>query len=328
MDDSLRTLAALTGGHLLRRQLLAHGESDRSIRTALASGVLVRLRPGTYAFADADRTLTPEQRHLVLARSVVDRLGPDRVALSHVTACLAHGIDQFGADLRTVHVVRLDGGAGRVEAGVAHHTGALRPEEVVEREGMLVVAPARAVWEAACASSQRGALVLFDSALHRGDLTTPELAETAGRYAAWQGARAANFVRASADAGAETVGESLLRFCCIENRLPRPTTQFVVADHDGVLVARTDLAWELHRHLAEFDGLRKYWRDLRPGEDASAAVVREKNREDRARGQLFGMSRATWNDVLPSASVRTAQRISFDLQQSHRLYAHGRTVIA
>ena len=39
------------------------------------------------------------------------------------------------------------------------------------------------------------------------------------------------------------------------------------------------------------------------GETAGDAVFREKRREDGVRGELLGMSRWTWRDLMPAHSV-------------------------
>lgn len=324
MDQTYRRRAAVLGGYLHRSHILDLGGTDAMIAGAVALGVLRRIRVGTYVFSDAHDRLGPEERHAVLARSVIDKFPQGSVALSHHSAAVAHGLSVHDVDLRTVHLVRLDGGSGRRESGVVHHD--VRPEdhELVPVEGRLTVEPSRAVWEVASLGSPRSALVVMDSALHQGLLSKQDLADPELRFARWPGSRVARLMARLADGGAETAGETLMRFVCWEHRLPRPDTQVVVLTPDGSFVARTDLGWQLYRHVGEFDGLRKYWRDLRPGEDASDVVVREKLREDAIRRLDHGISRATWTEVQPATSMRTAERIAQDLERSRRLYTRAR----
>ena len=49
----------------------------------------------------------------------------------------------WGVRLDRVHVTRLDGGAGRIEADVVHHEGFVADEEVGEVGGMRVLTPQR-----------------------------------------------------------------------------------------------------------------------------------------------------------------------------------------
>lgn len=329
MDDPLlRHVAERNGGYLHREDLLALGETDRSIARAVRDRTLMRIRVGTYAFRAHVETLDPLGRHVLLARATIDKLPTGSVALSHASAAAVHGIELFDIDLSVVHLTRLDGGSGRIESGIQHHTGSPAPEEIVELDGRLVVRPARAAWETACSTSARGALVVLDSTLRRGSMSSDELADTVGRYAAWRGSRRARLMARLADPGAESVGETLLRFLCWQETLPPPETQLEVVDGTGRLLGRGDLGWRLQRHLAEFDGMRKYWRDRRAGEDASDVVVREKTREDAMRAQGWGMTRTIWSDVLTGSSRATGARLRHELEQSHRLYARGRRVIA
>ena len=297
------------------------------IASALATGTLRRIRVGTLVFRDTYDPLTPEAKHLVLAHAVIDKFAPGTVALSHHSAAIAHGLDVYDVDLGVVHLVRLDGGCGRRESGVVHHDVRPPDDDLVTVGGRLVVEPERAVWEVACSGSRRSALVVMDSALHHELLTKQDLSDPDGRFIRWPRSRVARLMGRLADGGAENPGETLYRFLCWENGLPAPETQVVVLGPDGRFIARTDLGWELYCHFGEFDGLRKYWRDLRPGEDASDVVVREKIREDAIRQLDRGMSRATWIEVQPHASMETAIRVRRELEQSRRLYTHARTYL-
>lgn len=328
MDDSLRRLATLLGGYLHRTHILDLGGTDAMIASALATGTLRRIRVGTYVFRDVHDALTPEEKHVVLARSVIDKFAPGSVALSNHSAALAHGLDVYGVDLGVVHLVRLDGGCGRRESGVIHHDVRPDDDQLVQLDGRLVVDPERAVWEVACSGTRQGALVIMDSALHHQLLTKHDLSDPDHRFQRWPRSRVARLMGRLADGGAENPGETLMRYLCWENGLPAPDTQVVILRPDGSFVARTDLGWELYCHFGEFDGLRKYWRDLRRGEDASDVVVREKIREDAIRELGNGMSRATWVEVQPERSADTATRIRRDLERSRRLYTRSRTHIA
>jgi hypothetical protein len=73
--------------------------------------------------------------------------------------------------------------------------------------------------------------------------------------------------------------------------------QFEVRSAAGVLVGRTDFAWEEQRLVGEFDGRVTYGRLLRPGEDAADAVFRGKLREDAGRDEEWGVVRWIWSDL-------------------------------
>lgn len=326
MDERLAARASAQGGYFNRSEALDCGYDDHQIAAAIRAGEWCRVRTGVYAPADTYAALDANGRHLVGARSVVDKLGAT-VALSHSTACAEHGFAQFDADFDNVQLTRLDGHSGRREAGVVHHEGRMPEGDVEERAGRLVVVPRRCVWEASTITTQRGAVVVMDSALNGEAIEPEDLPAAAVAYRSWQGSRSAGIAARLADGGAESPGESLTRFMCYEQHLPRPTLQHLVSDEQGV-VARTDFAWLEYSHVGEFDGQIKYARGLGPEHGASEVVIEEKRREDLVRRQGLGMSRLIWREVLPRRTRFTAAWLWRDLMQSRALYLRNRTSIA
>lgn len=314
-------------GYVTRAQFLSQGYDDRAIRSAVRSGLLRRLRQGTYVYSAEFDQLTPEGQHVVLVRSVADRLGPG-VAVSHQSACAVHGIAMFDIDLSKIHVTRLDGAAGRTEYGIVHHVGQVPDNDaLVEIDGMLVVKPARAMFETSTRCSTESAVVTLDSGLHLALTTTDELIDLGGRMQNWQGARSARYAVALADGRAESPGESRSRLLFRRENLPRPDLQVEVRDGDGRLLGRTDFGWLEYRHLGEFDGRVKYGGIAGDSRTPQQIVLAEKLREDTLRAQLYGMSRWTWSDLGRGRSKDTVARLRADLEQSRRLYVANRTVI-
>jgi hypothetical protein len=111
-----------------------------------------------------------------------------------------------------------------------------------------------------------------------------------------------------ADARIEFLGESRSFFIFWRHVLPAPEPQYLVRDHTGREVARQDFAWPGYGVWLEFDGKEKYLKLLHEGDTTTAAVLREKRREDRSR-ELTGWRciRITWADVMDPA--RTVARI-------------------
>lgn len=234
------------------------------------------------------------------------RLG-GRVALSHVSAAAMHGLALWDVDLSQVHVTRLDGAAGRAEAGVRYHQGGCLASDLVEVDGVPCVSRARAAVEVSLLCSVESAVVTLDSALRR-ECTLEELAARTALMHQWPGARRLNVALRLADGRAESVGESRTRYLCYLYNLPAPELQFEVYDDHGNLAGIADFAWPDHQLLGEFDGRVKYGRLLRPGEEAQDAVFREKRREDRLRELTqWSMVRLTWGDLHSGAA--TAERI-------------------
>src|SRR5688500_2163037 len=88
----LAAIAEANGGYLMRGQLNELGITDDLIRTQLKAGALKRIRHGTYVVNEVWSRLDETQRHVVLSRSVLDKLG-DAVMATHQTACVLHGFD-------------------------------------------------------------------------------------------------------------------------------------------------------------------------------------------------------------------------------------------
>lgn len=300
--DHLRILAE-THGCFTRPEALQAGFDDNAIRRALKARLWTRIRWGVYTFTDLWKEQDEVAGHLTAAQSVARKLAPS-VALSHVSAALDHGLTAWDADLSLVHVTRLDGGAGRTEAGVQHHEGFCTDTDVMEKDGYLIVKPVRAALESAARMSSEAAVAILDSGLHLKRFGATELDENFALMQRWPGALRLQFAVRFADGRAESVGESRARYLCYTHGLPAPELQFHVYDEHGVLAGITDMAWLEHRLLGEFDGKVKYGRLLKPGEDPGDAVFREKRREDTLRRLTdFSMVRLTWADLYRGTEI-------------------------
>lgn len=295
--DPLRVIAEVDG-FFTRQQAMQAGYDAKAIARILKARQWVRVRPGAYTFPDLWEAADPVAQHLHRAHAIARKLG-DRVALSHVSAALEHGLTVWNVDLSLVHVTRLDGGAGRIEAGVVHHEGLTPPEDLVERSGILVMKPARAALETGIMTTAEGALVVLDSLLHSkdSDRTRDELDATFDPMKRWPEARRLVIPVRMADGRAESAGETRGRHLCYTHHLPAPDLQYKVYDEHGTLVGISDYGWPEHRLLGEFDGKVKYGRLLKPGQEPGEVVFEEKKREDLLREiTQFGMVRIIWSD--------------------------------
>lgn len=317
MDDHLLGRAN-DRGFITRPEILGNGYGDRDIRAAIGSKILVRIGAGLYAPAPAYLALPEEGRLAARSRAVFDR-HRGAVVLTHQSAAAIHGVAMWGARLDEVHITRTDRGRSRHEAGVHHHVGSIDSADVVEIDGVLVSSPDRCVWELACEQSPESAVVSADSAMHRALVTPESLHETAGQFRTWRGSRSGRLALSLADGRSESPGESRSRYQFWRHGIPRPELQFRVRDADGLVVARTDFAWELYRHLAEFDGRIKFDGTFRP--EGFESVFDEKRREDRVRAESWGMSRLIWADLDERTITATMARLRADLERSRSLYA-------
>ena len=285
------------------------GLDNRAMAAELKAGRWRRMRRGYYTFPDIWAAASPEERHLMLCRAVLDSLG-DKVALSHGSGCIAHDIDTWQLPLDRVHVTRLDGGAGRIDRDVVHHEGFVARGEVVQVRGMRVLAPARCVLEAGSLVTMESALVLLNSGLHKRACTMQEVGNQFDVMAHWPHMRHLHVPVRMCTGKAESVGESRGLWLFWKEHLPMPELQFKVYA-DGRLVGRTDWAWRASRGLGEFDGKVKYGRALRPDQDPGETVFQEKKREDRLREATGAwMIRLIWSDYdQPSSTAARLRRL-------------------
>lgn len=123
----------------------------------------------------------------------------------------------------------------------------------VRRRGLPVTAPASTWVDLAQDGATTAELVVVGDAMLRAGLATPSaLAERVGTGAA-RGVRAARAALPLLDGRAESPMESWLRVLLVLAGLPAPEVQHVIT-HDGVFVARVDLAWPDARLVVEYDG--------------------------------------------------------------------------
>ncbi|MFG2046900.1 endonuclease domain-containing protein [Micromonospora sp. NPDC048935] len=142
-------------------------------------------------------------------------------------------------------------------AGLRIHHGKFDPGDALDRAGLRVTSPARTCWDLAQWLDVVETVVVLDSMLARRLTDVPTLREYALSRAGRRGWRSLLRAVDLADAGAESPQESRTRVRLVLAGLPRPETQWVVADK-GRFVARLDLAWPQFKVAVEYDGL---WHD-------------------------------------------------------------------
>jgi Transcriptional regulator, AbiEi antitoxin len=328
MKSNLRYVLRSNRGFFSRAEAIDSGETDRTLATARREGLIVRLRRGMYAPADLYNASDDAGKHLLHARAAL-AAQQGSVALTGPSAAALHGFALYQEDLAIVHLLRLDRGCSHHAAKINHHVVTQDIEDDLGiYDGITAISPARAVWEVACRSTLESGVVTADSALHQDPRLREALEELQQRFAYFPGSRRGRLAIKLADPRAESPGESVTRVQFHRYGIPMPDSQYHVIDRHGVLVGISDWYWEEQRHLGEFDGKIKYQRLLRPGETASDCVIREKKREDAMRAELRGMSRFIWSEVMPERARRTMADLAEALDQSHRLYVRGRTIIA
>jgi hypothetical protein len=270
------------------------------LRTLVARSAVVRLRRGSYLRDPMLEALDVHKLKLVAALN--DQVTPSVV--SHVSAAVLWKLPIWGAPLEAVHLTKMRRNAGRRAATLEIHTTPLEPIEIVERAGFRVTSPARTLLDLACSANFEAAVVTVDAALHRGLVTPQQLDAVLATAYRRHGRSKAARVFAFADGRSESVGESRSRVSIHVAGLPAPGLQCEILRPDGTFVGRSDFDWgDL---LGEFDGMSKYARGRRPGEELGDVVLREKLREDELRELGHGMVRWTWPEI---GTTRMTQRL-------------------
>ncbi|HEY0904074.1 MAG TPA: hypothetical protein VGE14_09320 [Marmoricola sp.] len=292
-----------------RREALEHGYSDDDLQHHLRAGLIVRARHGSYTFADVWAGADELAQHRMRAHAVM-RSHHTRLALSHTSAAVEHGLRLFNPDLRRVHVTCLGKPIGRTTKDIVYHEGACSDDELTVVDSVLCVKPVRAGLEAAALTDVRGGLVILDSIIDLDLGTLDDIRVGFERLSGVPYSRKLQITVRLARSGANSMGESLSRHLMWSEHVPEPVLQFEVRDERGKLIGVTDFAWPEYGVLGEFDGMSKYGRLRREGETPGQAVEREKTREDALREETgWLMVRMIWAELFrPGATAAKIRR--------------------
>lgn len=268
---------------MLRRDLLAEGWTDKTIRQMTAQDIWKRARHGAYVDAVAWAACDAQGRHELRARAVLAQARAE-VALSHAAGAAIWDLSMYDQAFDAVDVTRLDGRAGRAEAGVRQHRGLVLPGDITERHGVPVVAATRLALELPTVLDLEHSYCYIGELLHRGDTTIEALQERYAGMRRWPHSLSTEVLLRRVHGECESVAEFRTDYLLWRQHLPTPERQYVVRDPaDGSVVARLDFAWPDLGAYLEFNGKVKYQSLLKPGETTADAVLREKRREELVR---------------------------------------------
>jgi hypothetical protein len=208
-------------------------------------------------------------------------------------------------------VTRGDLHSPRIEAGIHHHAGELRNDDVEQIDGIWVTSPARTAIDTARVTEFEAAVVVTDALLHRGLVDKCTILDRLESMRDWPGTCNAGRVAEFADGRSESVGESRTRVAFELVGLPRPDLQRLITTPDGRIVGRSDFVFDEYWTIGEFDGRVKYGRLLKPGEAPGDVVWREKQREDRIRDLGYEVGRIIWSDLSDRPAIAERFRAAF-----------------
>ncbi|MDN5727121.1 MAG: hypothetical protein L0G99_14505 [Propionibacteriales bacterium] len=284
--------------------LIDDGMSQRDIRGFVDRGELIHLRYGRYSW---DTNLDGERlRHLRLIDATVDELDTQTV-LSHHSAAALHGLPLPYGEIVRVTTIRPGRGGGRVRAHHRQQRIAIPVGDTTTVDGLPVTTLARTAVDLAREHPLGYGQAVVDVAETRGvDATQWE--DMLARSRRRPGMGKARSAVAHRDGRSESPGESRARVLMRECGIPAPRLQYSVFHPSGRLLGRTDFAWPELRLLGEYDGLVKYGRLLKPGQDPGQVVFAEKRREEAICAQGWWFVRLTAADIRSRAAVSAMWR--------------------
>ncbi len=306
LPDVLAALAR-NRGLITRREALAAGLAPGQVDRLVRSGAWVAVRRGVYAERELWESL---DRHRERPRCFDRAASLSMVTphvMSHTSAALELGLDVLLPDPRFTHITRPGVLGSRTRCGVKHHKAVYHPSQVEVVDGRPMLDRARTAVDIAREHGLQHGVVACDSALRAG-VPRARLERAYAPMRNWPGVTAARAAVELADAGAESVGESLARLLVWELGIGRPQTQFGLTD--GHRTVWCDL--RVGRHVFEFDGRVKYLPADRGGVGVlppEEVVWREKQRQDWLAGLGLGVSRIVWDDLWGAARRRTRERL-------------------
>lgn len=219
-------------------------------RAALANGRLVQLWPR--AFVDADKLLDLHAR----AAAALLTAGREAV-ISGLTAARLHGLT--AAPNGPVHVLIPYNRWVRPHDGLKVHHGRFGVDDVVELDGLRVLALDLVISQLLCSADRRVAVACADQAVGRQpaedrDEFVEAIEHRLSSRTDRRGTRQAEALLAIVDGGAESPSESMLRLLVVDHGFALPNVQHQVCDLDGTVRYRLDLAWPQLRIALEYDG--------------------------------------------------------------------------
>lgn len=279
---------------LTSEQLTARGFSSQSLSRAVASGALVRLRPGFYVEGHA-RDLARRDRHLLSILAADAAL--DKPVFTHSSAAMLHGLPDWGLPLGRVAVSR-DGHARRSRHTrlTKHDLRPLAPEEIVTVEGISVACADRTIIDVARTCDRVPSIVAADAGLKGGLVTEESLQDALGLAVGRSGIKRARSVIDLTDSASESVAETRSRLYFSDYGLPEPQTQVEIRDHEGRFVARVDFFWPELGVIGECDGFGKYF-DGADEAEVRRRLAAEKDRDARLAALGYHVIHWRWADL-------------------------------
>jgi hypothetical protein len=277
----------------------ALGWTESSLRRAVNSGRLTRLRRGIFASADASGD--PILRAVAAARSCFGSV------VSHRSAALLHGLPLLGPPPVRPDLTVPPNATGDTSAALLHRAK-LRPHDVVHRNGTAVTSVARTLADYARVSTLWAAVVCIDHARRHGLVSMDELRDVWRMCKSWPGGKRIEPAVALSTRWSESPLESCSRLALGHHGVPTPELQAEIRGLTGRFLGRTDFYWDEQGVVGEADGQSKYVdRDV---------LTAEKFRQERLEEAGLVVVRWGWDDLRHPADL--AARVKRALARGQR----------
>ncbi len=145
--------------------------------------------------------------------------------------------------------------------GVLVHRDVIAEDEVCLVDGLRCATPVRTVYDLGRSVPGDLAIALIDSICRATGVKLEEVEEFTTRYPGARNCRRLLSLLPYADAGAESIPETMTRLLLHRSGLPKPETQIVVSHH-GAFIARLDMGYRNWQVAIEYDGAQ-HWTDPR-----------------------------------------------------------------
>ncbi|MEJ2870239.1 hypothetical protein WCD74_20885 [Actinomycetospora sp. OC33-EN08] len=226
-------------------------------RGRLAGPRTTRLFPNVHALVD--QVAGPEDL-VGRARAAVLYVRGEPPVVGGYAAAEVHGADcaPIGVPVDLVVGTR----AIRARPGLVVRREVLGPDDVEEKDGLLVTTPERTAWDLVRRLGFTEGVVALDALARVGEFDPAVLLD---RPPGSRGCRRVGAAVEASDPRAESRPETIMRLTMAEHHVPTPTLQLEVDNEYGAFVARVDFGWEEFRVAAEYQGDqhrmdRRQWR--------------------------------------------------------------------
>lgn len=262
-----------------RRDTRALGWSDPAHSRAVRSGQLARLRRDQFTALPVDARIA----------AIAAARGCSGSVISHRSAAVLHGLPIVGTMPAVPDVTVQPRRTGDLH-GAHLYRATMRPEDVVEVDGLPVTSVARTVIDLGRHRPAATMVSAADFALHHALTSLDELREVLDSCRGWPRVDRAARALAMVDARAESPLESISRLALRWLHLPTPDLQSRIHGRWGEFVARTDFYWDQFGVVGEADG-RATLAD-------AADLYADKQRQEALERLGIYVVRWNWTDVI------------------------------